>query len=168
MGGNKGIVAAVLVILLLGVGYFVYNRQLTSRTPTPAVDLIASANPSPVEEATQSTESAGGGEEMVITLSAQNNSGESGIAILKDVNGKTLVSLKINGAPPTAQPAHIHMGECPSPGAVKYPLTNVVSGLSETTLDVSVAELKSELPLAINVHKSPQDLPTYVACGDLE
>ena len=67
----------------------------------------------------------------------------------------------------TPQPAHIHIGSCPTPGAVKYPLINVVNGMSDTLLDVSLAQLKSELPLAVNVHKSAAEASVYVACGNI-
>jgi hypothetical protein len=50
---------------------------------------------------------------------------------------------------------------------VKYPLSAVKNGHSETTLAVDMATLKKELPLAINVHKSDKEMGNYVACGDL-
>lgn len=107
--------------------------------------------------------------EMKVTLSAQNNSGETGTAVLSDEKGKTKVKVTLTGTPAgVEQPAHIHVGSCPTPGAVKYPLTNVIDGTSETTLDISLDQLKNELPLAVNVHKSKQDISTYVACGDLK
>jgi hypothetical protein len=67
------------------------------------------------------------------------------------------------------QPAHIHVGSCPTPGAVKYPLTNVVNGKSVTMLNVSMKELlASSDKLAINVHKSAAEVTNYTACGDLQ
>lgn len=106
---------------------------------------------------------------MTVPLYAQNTSGEEGTAVLTDVNGKTKVVLALTGAPVgVSQPAHIHVGACPMPGAVKYPLSNVVGGASETTLDVSLTQLKGELPLAVNVHKSGTEASVYVSCGDLK
>lgn len=102
-----------------------------------------------------------------IQLAAQNNSGESGTATLKEKDGKVTVSLKLTGAPNIIQPAHIHMGSCAALGAIKYPLSFPVGGVSDTLLDVSLAQLKSEFPLAINVHASTTDAGTYVSCGDL-
>lgn len=105
---------------------------------------------------------------MTITLSSQNNSGESGVAILKEVNGKTEVKLRLEGAPKgVTQPAHIHSGSCASLGGVKWPLTFPVNGKSETTLDLSFDQLKAELPLAINIHESTAEAKVYVSCGDL-
>jgi hypothetical protein len=106
-------------------------------------------------------------EKMTVTLEAQNDSEETGTATLEEVDGKTLVTLAVDNAPATAQPAHIHAGACPAPGAVVYPLTSVVDGASETTLDVTLAELTAQLPLAINVHMSAAEVATYVSCGDL-
>ncbi|MBI2442384.1 MAG: hypothetical protein HYV40_00560 [Candidatus Levybacteria bacterium] len=43
------------------------------------------------------------------------------------------------------------------------------SGESGTaTLTVSLASLKGQLPLAINVHKSGSEANVYVSCGDLK
>lgn len=72
------------------------------------------------------------------------------------------------GTVSASYPAHIHLGSCPTPGAVKYPLNPVVNGKSKTVIDVSVAELVKGLPLAVNLHKSATELATSVACGNLE
>lgn len=105
---------------------------------------------------------------LVFSLSALNNSGESGTATITPISDtQSRVSVELTGAPASAQPAHIHMGACPTPGGVKYPLTNVVGGKSETVLDVTVAALQAQLPLALNVHKSPQEIGAFVSCGNL-
>lgn len=107
-------------------------------------------------------------QEVTVTLGAQNASGQEGKAMLSETDGKTKVTIAIgSGAAGIAQPAHIHVGSCPTPGAVKYPLTNVVDGRSETVLDVSLATLAKELPLAINVHKSKEEASIYVSCGNI-
>lgn len=106
---------------------------------------------------------------VTVALSAQNNSGESGEALLEDLNGKTKVSIRLSGALAGAQqPAHIHAGACPTPGAVKYPLSLVKNGNSETMLEVSLENLLKELPLAVNVHKSATEASVYVSCGDIK
>lgn len=103
-----------------------------------------------------------------VVLSAQSNSNESGSATLKEVDGKVVVSLDLVGAPKgVSQPAHIHTGACPNPGAVSYPLTSPVDGKSETILDVSMGELMAKLPLAVNVHKSVAQSKVYVSCGNV-
>lgn len=102
-----------------------------------------------------------------VKLGALNGSGETGTATLTPEGDKTKVEVVLDGAPATAQPAHIHQGSCakldPKP---KYPLENVVGGKSTTTLPVSLGTLTGG-GYAINVHKSAQDVKTYVACGDI-
>lgn len=104
---------------------------------------------------------------LLVALSTENNSGQDGIAILSEEAGKTKVTLTLSNSPgDVAQPAHIHDGQCPGVGAVKYPLNNVVNGQSETTIDATIAQLK-QVPLAVNVHKSADEAKTYVACGNI-
>ncbi len=106
-----------------------------------------------------------------IALSAQNASGQGGTAVLTSTkDGKVSVTLTLKGGKFTGpQPAHIHVGSCPNPGAVKYPLTNVVNGKSVTMLNITMSELlASSDKLAINVHKSPKEISNYTACGDLQ
>jgi len=103
----------------------------------------------------------------LVTMNAQNNSGESGSATLSEVNGKLQVSITLQNGTTEAQPAHIHKGTCanldPTPA---YPLNNVVNGKSDTTLDITLATVMNG-DYAINVHKSATDVTTYVSCGDL-
>jgi hypothetical protein len=107
--------------------------------------------------------------QITINLAEQNDSGESGTAILKEEDGQVIVTIDMTGfTEDVSQPAHIHVGVCPDVGAVVYPLTNVLNGESETTLDVTFAQLESELPLGINVHKSVDEASIYTACGDIE
>jgi Cu/Zn superoxide dismutase len=98
---------------------------------------------------------------------AQNNSGETGTVTLTGADGKTTVTIELNGAPAAAQPAHIHMGPCAklNPKPV-YALKNVVAGKSTTTVNAPLARILNG-GYAVNVHKSTDDLKTYVACADL-
>ena len=111
-----------------------------------------------------------------LVLKEQNKSGQGGTVKIFDVKGKAKVVLSVTGgAASVAQPAHIHynaypvsaIGSCVTLGPVKYGLANVVGGKSETQLDVSTATLQSELPLAVNVHKSNAEVGTYVACIEI-
>lgn len=108
---------------------------------------------------------------IIVSLTAQNNSGEEGSATLVALEGgKTKVTLNLAGAPADiAQPAHIHSGSCANLGEVLYPLTSPVNGQSETTLNVALAEgILNRLPLSVNVHKSSSEVNIYYACGDIE
>jgi len=102
---------------------------------------------------------------VTVSLAAQNNSGMSGTAVLTPDGGGTKVVLTLSNAP-GPHPAHIHSGSCPNVGAVVYPLTSVTNGHSETTVAASIADLMKQ-PMAINVHKSPQEISVYTACGDI-
>ena len=103
----------------------------------------------------------------VFPLNPQNGSGQHGTVALKPRGAQTVVEIHLQGAPASAEPAHIHSGSCskldPAP---KYPLTSVVDGISETTIKEPMSVLTAG-NLAVNVHKSASDLKTYVACGNL-
>ncbi len=105
----------------------------------------------------------------VVNLEAQNNSYESGTATLTEVNGKVVVTVALTGfTKGVTQPAHIHIGSCPNPGAIKYPLSSVINGQSVTTINTTLADLKAMGPLALNVHKSVSQSSVYYSCGDLK
>lgn len=167
---SRGIITAIVVILLLAGGYFFYNKSQPKSLPAPAPtpEQSVTIEPSPSMASQEATPSVKPGEQMTITLLEQNKSKQAGIATITELGDKVSVKLQIAGASSSAEPAHIHAGKCPKPGEVKYPLTDVVGGISETMLDVSMSTLKSMLPLAINVHKSKAEIQSYVACGDLK
>jgi hypothetical protein len=109
------------------------------------------------------------GKSVNVSMHAQNKSGESGRARLTaEGSDKTKVEITLKGAPKgTPQPAHIHEGSCakldPKP---KQGLENVVDGKSTTVVPMSIDQLTGG-NLAINVHKSGEDIKTYVSCGDI-
>jgi len=109
----------------------------------------------------------GSAKSVNVRIHAQNKSGESGSAKLTPEGAdKTRVEISLKGGPSgTPQPAHIHEGTCkkldPKP---KYGLESVVDGKSSTIVPVGIDTVRG---MAINVHKSAQDLKTYVACGDI-
>jgi hypothetical protein len=111
-----------------------------------------------------------GGESMTVKMGAQNKSGETGTAKLTAQGAdKTRVEITLKGAPKgVEQPAHIHEGSCakldPKP---KQGLENVVDGKSSTVVPMGLADLRKG-NLAINVHKSKEDIKTYVSCGDIK
>lgn len=105
---------------------------------------------------------------IIVELTEENNSSESGTAMLVEENGQVTITLNMIGAPGNvSQPAHIHIGSCPEVGEVKYPLTNVLDGGSVTVLNVTLEQLEIELPLAINIHKSVPEASVYVSCGNI-
>jgi hypothetical protein len=112
----------------------------------------------------RASDNAGG---RVYAMNALNGSGEHGTVALKPRGSRTVVEIHLIDAPASMQPAHIHAGSCarlnPTP---KYPLTPLVDGISETTVNEPISVLTGG-GLAVNVHKSASALKVYVACGDL-
>lgn len=147
-----------LAIALIAYGIIYYTIAAT-RKPEPTPAPTPTQTPSPTLSPSP---------EMTIKLDELNSSGESGEAKIKEENGKAIVTISLTGfTKDIPQPAHIHTGDCPGLGAIKYPLTNVLNGSSATTLDVTLADLKQNLPLAINIHESAINVTSYTACGEL-
>ncbi len=104
-----------------------------------------------------------------VRMAPENKSGERGTAKLTAIDAdKTRVEISLKGGPQgTPQPAHIHEGTCakldPKP---KWGLENVVDGKSTTEVPVGLAELQKGT-YAVNVHKSGDEIQTYVSCGNI-
>ncbi len=149
----KKILAMVLAGLSLGA-CGLYN------SPTPI--------PVPPETSTSTEETKMAPRSLVML--AQSGSQQPGTAVLTDLGGgRTQVVITLTGpVSSVAQPAHIHTGSCPNPGAVRYPLNDVVSGRSETVVEADMASLFGTEALAVNVHKSAVEASVYVSCGDLK
>lgn len=154
-----------LMMLCLACGvmlssYFLFTRLSTERSMMNASQYMTSdkLNGGVMQETT-----------VTAQLIEQNNSGEYGNATLTEVNGKTVVHVEVKNAPRgVSQPAHLHTGSCIDLGDVKYPLTNLVNGVSETTIDMPLKAILSAGPLALNVHKSVAQVKQYVSCGNVE
>lgn len=106
-------------------------------------------------------------EPVTATMNALNNSGQTGTVTLTPKGNQTEVTVNIRpGAAGVAEPAHIHVGACPDVAAVKYPLTSVMDGKSTTTVDAKLSDLQAG-NMAVNVHKSAQEIQVYVSCGNI-
>ena len=106
---------------------------------------------------------------MMVTLNAQNGSGETGTATLTDLgDGTTRVEVTVAGEPAGAsQPMHIHTGTCANLNtAPAFPLTNLENGTSTTVVTTTLQSLLAS-PYAINGHKSAAEISVYVFCGDI-
>ena len=103
----------------------------------------------------------------VYEMNAVNGSGQHGTVALKPRGSHTVVEIHLLNAPASMEPAHIHVGTCshlnPAP---KYPLTSLVDGISETTVNEPISVLTAG-GLSVNVHQSMSALKVYVACGEL-
>jgi hypothetical protein len=152
--------SAVMVILAVGMA--------GCRTEKPAVTPPASATPSTraATPATTPAPATTSPQALTIQMRALNNSGQSGTATLTAVDGKTRVQIELANPAPEAQPVHVHSGSCSKLGSVEHPLSNVVNGRSDTTIDVSLPDLLSS-ESAINVHRSMSQATVYVSCGEI-
>jgi hypothetical protein len=103
-----------------------------------------------------------------LQLQPLNDSGVTGKVTMTAVGeNRTLIQIQVDPAGNPSMPAHIHPGSCddlvPQP---KYPLENVVDGVSVTEVPASLDELLSG-GQALNIHHSNEDMRTYTACVDL-
>ena len=103
-----------------------------------------------------------------LPLQERDDSGITGnVELSGTTEGQLEVEIELDGSEGGPHPAHIHRGSCddldPNP---EFPLEDVVDGESKTTLDLSLGDLVLD-EYAVNVHESPENLDTYVACADL-
>jgi hypothetical protein len=108
-------------------------------------------------------------ETRTIPLTTLNNSGVTGSVVLTAVEpNRTRVEIRVDPAGHLDMPSHIHPGTCsnlvPQP---KYPLQNVRDGHSTTVILASFQDLLKG-DLAVNIHRSNEDLKTYTACAELK
>lgn len=148
-------VIAVVVVIIIGIVIFL----LAQNNANPSV-INNTTNPSPVSSPTIETTKS-------FVLTQQNGSGQDGTVTLEENGNSTKVTITLSNTTSVAQPAHIHIGKCPTPAEVKYSLTNVVNGISITNINAKFADLKMLGELAVNVHKSAEESNIYVSCGDL-
>jgi hypothetical protein len=104
---------------------------------------------------------------ITIDLEETEDSGVSGTATLTAENGTTNVVIELTGMEEDAvHPIHIHDGTCEDLGGVAYPLEDIVDGMSETTVDVSLDDLMTG-EFAINAHLSADEMAVWINCGDI-
>lgn len=103
-----------------------------------------------------------------LDVASLNNSGITGTVTLRDLGGDKLeVDVLLNGAGAGPLPIHIHEGACADLNPIpNTPLRTVSNGASTTELDGSLRQLAAT-PYAIFLHKSPEELPIFVACADI-
>jgi hypothetical protein len=102
-----------------------------------------------------------------VTLQTLNDSGVTGTVSFFPLGERTTVEIAVDPGGNPDMPAHIHPGTCdnltPQP---KFPLENVRDGKSRTDVPAAIDELFAG-GLAVNIHRSNDDLKTYTACVDL-
>ncbi len=100
----------------------------------------------------------------VAALGGSNLSGSATLAPLEDGRTRIEVQLPASGGD---HPMHVHDGPCAEVDPVPwYALSDVQRGTSGTDVSLTVADL-TQTHKSILVHRSAQDLDTYVACTDI-
>jgi LPXTG-motif cell wall-anchored protein len=108
------------------------------------------------------------GQGVTVELASQNNSGITGTATLAELDGgRVRVDVQADGAGAGPEPTHIHAGSCSQLDATPaFVLQSVTNGKSTTEVQTTLQQLTSS-PHAIHMHKSADELTTYVACANL-
>lgn len=156
-GSSKFIIGAVVIIAAIGVYAYLNsaNSGVVVMEKKEGVMMVK--------------DGATIADQMMLMVAPQNNSGITSSVVLTPKGEKTEVVITLTGGPAEGKhPAHIHVGACPMPGAVKYPLSPVVNGKSITLVDSAVGDLWNMLPLAINIHKSAAEVGVYLGCADIK
>lgn len=96
------------------------------------------------------------------------------IAIRDKQAGGTFASIALEGGEENhTYPWHIHSGDCGSGGSIVgdpaayQPVTTGADGEGQATADLAL-ELEADADYYVNVHKSPSETGTIVACGEVE
>jgi hypothetical protein len=102
---------------------------------------------------------------VTVTLHPVDGSGVTGTAVVIPLDANhTKVTLEVFNGPPGDLPAHIHFDACKL-SAIRFGLSNVVDGKSESTISEGIAYLRrGHGAFSIMVHKAEADLP-IIACG---
>jgi hypothetical protein len=109
---------------------------------------------------------------LVVPLHPQNDSDETGTAVLTPLGTRTRVTITVAGEPPGAiQPANLHQGTCNDIETIRHTLHEVRHGHSTTILDVPLPTLTTGL-LVVDLQGSPQSLyaakdARSVTCGPI-
>lgn len=158
------------------------RRWMTTMVAIGAITLFGACTTTQEEEVSTTTEMGAEGEieapgaglpawEALVSKVAETDvHGE--VAVRATTGGDTFASISLDGEAGANYPWHVHAGECGSGGpivgsATAYPVIGMNAegeGTAEATLDVA---LDPEADYYINVHASPDDLGTIVACGEL-
>jgi hypothetical protein len=102
-----------------------------------------------------------------LELAEENESGQSGTAVLSPVDGgRTRVVIDVDNAPDLPQPAHVHPGRCGNLGDPIAALESLVNGRSETIVPISLSDLQRG-GLVVHAHKSEAEFEVSIACATI-
>lgn len=98
-----------------------------------------------------------------------NESGVEGSVLIADYGRRTVVSVALAGTRPgELHPTHFHLGRCGTGGDIVVLLQSVRgdTGFGVTVLDTPFDDLIGG-EYYLNVHRSPSELDTILACGEV-
>jgi hypothetical protein len=141
-------------------------------TPTYTTGGSTGANPAP---STSTSGDMAGMTQYSANLAAMNGSTVHGTATVHSMAaGQTMVEVQVSGGTSGATyPWHIHTGSCsdgmtPIVGSASLYTALGASGDGTASLSTTVpVTLDPAQPYHVNIHASPTDMGTIVACGDL-
>jgi hypothetical protein len=116
------------------------------------------------------------GESWKGTITGRSNwTGASGTATARVEGDNTLATLLLTGLPQGGPyPWHVHDGTCATGGPIvgdasAYPPLMVgADGRTEANARLVNLKLNEAKKYHVNVHRSPSDLATIIACGELD
>jgi hypothetical protein len=114
------------------------------------------------------------GEDFKATIAGTPSfAGITGRATIRSVKGKTTISVTAEGLAPYAPyPWHLHDGTCETGGPVVgdasayTPLNAGADGKAQATATIAM-KLNEAQKYHVNIHRSPMDLATIIACGNV-
>ena len=123
--------------------------------------VIAVAADGSIDHTLKSTEN------LLLMLGEQNSSGQTGWALLSANGQFTDVTLTLFAGNVESELVHIHSGRCGNNtlGGVVHPLTNIANGTSKTTVDATLASLRTG-DFAINTHQKGT-ARIYTTCSNI-
>lgn len=106
--------------------------------------------------------------EYQIPLNELSNSGQAGMVLIKEVNGKVVIRPRIGGVPKEkVQSVYIFRGQCNSLGQLVYRIFSAREGKTTSTFNFDLDSLKRELPLSLVIAQSEEEKSNFAACGEI-
>jgi superoxide dismutase, Cu-Zn family len=152
----------------------VVRTTLVALAAVCSLAASASRNPATSVTTTPTASRAAQGMKWTATLASVGTSKVAGTATFGpgSAAGTSVATISITGGTPGATyPWHVHTGKCGpggvvGAGAAYKPLVAGADGTAKGTATVNVATPTSG-DYHVNVHASPSDMATIVACGNL-
>jgi hypothetical protein len=154
------------MLLALSASVAMAACATSSATPTTG----ASVTPAPPGTVSATTPA---GASWRASLQSMNGTSISGSATVTPAPGGSTANINIRDAVAGAvHPWHVHVGTCATGGGIAGPASaysplNVTSGGNANSSAQLPMTLDPTQSYHVNVHNSPSDMGTIVACGDL-